>query len=582
MVDPRNPDAAQELKCQHQVASLALLEDDTDGVVVAGERGELSRLGPGGDTLWKYNLGSECRRVRVSHGSELIVLPVLEEGIQTFDLNGDGMGAFDLGEPVTGAAAGTGPSGPLMAVVTQEKVLMVLDMEGLILWDFELEVLLVDFDFTDDAALLVAAGGDQQIHGFKLTGSGWNPFTADRPAEEMASTPAEPVAETGLEDEEDFDLEGLLEEEEGVQTANTDARPETGQMVEEPQEEPEAPPLPEEAPAGAPRPKGAMILGQLELPGETLPTDLDQVFVTPDGQCSLVAMPGGRTLLLDRSGNLVSEFEIGPNSRIVKRRSNQRAVVWSPNELLVIDLREGEGEKVVLGPPSARLLESTCNGKLIALIDENDDLVILRSDGEEIVRRHIDPPPIMLHMSPGGKTILTKDDEGRFRFFDNRARLQRKQRIAGGGVFSDVILEEGFCALGGSEGRVIVQEMSGKVLWTERVANRVVRMESLENAIAVYDQSGTCMVLNPYGEIEMEFEPPPGLSLVRVPEAGNPILLHARRDVLTAYGGYSRKLDARWSFRCDDPIRVFEADSNATFVMVASGNTLFFGEGPGD
>jgi hypothetical protein len=578
LVDPLNPDGALEVKCQHQVASLAVLETETDGVVAAGERGELSRLDSDGETVWKYNLGNECRQVRISHASQLIVLPVLEEGIQTFDIDGNGQGAFDLGDPVTGAGAGYGPSGPLLSVVTREQVLMVMDMEGLILWDHELDVLLVDFDFTDDASLLVTVGGNQVVHAFGLTGPGGEPFAAAEPTEEISAQEVGAAPELDLDEEPEFDLEGLIEEEEFIEEELLEA--EEAPEAETVEEEVEAPSKPTEAPPGAPRPKGAQILGELQLPGEALPTDLEEIFVTPDGTCAVAALPGGRVLTLDRTGEIVSEFEVGAHGRIVKRRSNEMAVVWSPENLLVLDLQAGTGRQVVLGPPPVRLLRASSNGEMVALVDEKDDLIILHSDGEEVVRRHIDPPPIMLDMSPAGSTILTKDDEGRFRFFDNEASLQRKQRIAGGGIFADVILEEGFCALGGSEGRVIVQEMSGKVLWTKRVANRVVRLESLENAIAVYDQSGTCMVLNPYGEVEMEFEPPPGLSVVRTPSHGDPILLHARRNVLTAYGGYSRKLDARWSFRCEDPIRVFESDREATFVVVASGNTLFFVEGP--
>lgn len=545
-----NPDEAADLTFQHEVDSLALVESDGDGVVAAGELGELSRVDINGDVLWKYNVGSENRALHLSHAAELVVLPVLEEGVQTFSFGGEGRGAFDLGAPVTSASAAMAGDGPLLALVTDEKTLTIMDMEGLILWEHEHDVLLVDFDFADDASQLVAVGGNQVALGFKLVGA----------ALEAPPMPEEPVAP------------------EEPSLAEEPAPPDESEApVAEEEEEAEFEPAP---PPGAPRPKGAVILGQVERSGQKLPTDLDQIFVTPSGEYAVAVLPEGEVLVLNRTGEVLQELDVDPETSIVKRRNDDKTVVWNPDLALTIVLKSGESNELPLGPPPARLFQCTTDGRLMTLVDEKDDLVVLRSNGEEMGRRSISPSPTHLYMSPGGNTILTKDGEGRFRFLDNRARQQRKQRIAGGGSYDHVILEEGFCALGGSEGRVIVHEKSGKVLWTERVASQVVRLESLENAIGVYDESGQCMVLNPYGEVEMEFEPPPGLSMLRWPSGGDPLLLHARRNVLTAYGGYSRKLDARWSFRCDENIRVFEADRNATFVVIAAGESLYCVEGP--
>ncbi|MFP4176450.1 MAG: hypothetical protein ACLFT2_04425, partial [Candidatus Brocadiia bacterium] len=127
----------------------------------------------------------------------------------------------------------------------------------------------------------------------------------------------------------------------------------------------------------------------------------------------------------------------------------------------------------------------------------------------------------------------------------------------------------------GTDGRIIVHEMSGKVLWTEQVSNGVARLESLGNSMAVHDKAGLCKILNPYGKVEIEFDPPPGLSLLRAPQQNDPVLLHASRNVFTAYSGYSRKLEAQWGFRADNPVRVFEASRTGDFVVIAAGSTFY-------
>jgi hypothetical protein len=54
------------------------------------------------------------------------------------------------------------------------------------------------------------------------------------------------------------------------------------------------------------------------------------------------------------------------------------------------------------------------------------------------------------------------------------------------------------------------------------------------------------------------------------------VVLHARANAVTAYGGYQRKLKALWRFECGHPIQAFEVDQNAQFAVVAAGGRLYF------
>ncbi|MFP4027945.1 MAG: hypothetical protein ACLFWL_09150 [Candidatus Brocadiia bacterium] len=527
-----------EITCSHGVKSLFLLDDGAGGVVAAGARGELSRWDLSGEPQWNYNLEADCGRVEACYGAEIIALPATDEGIQAFYFNGEGAGAFDLGDPVTHAGVARSGEKIWLGVVSQEKNIAVMDLEGLIYWEYSFDAPIADFCFSPDASLLIVATTDRKVVCFRAVGPGRVPGGG---VENISPTEASTVEET-------FEVEGA------------EARKYVG--------------------IGAPRPKGASLIRKEEMSGEILPEELNGICVTPGGDYVGIVCTDGHIVGFNRSGELVAKSDIKYPAAICKKRSDVCLAAWNSRKLVGLELGAATSWELPLEPGPVRAADCTERFDLVAFVNEQDELVLVRRDGKELARKVVQPGPTRLFAAPTGTTLLTQDAEGRLRFFDARCNLQRKQRVAGKESFDQIVLEDGFCALGGSKGRVIVQDMGGNVLWTDQIMKSIKRMTSLENTLAIYGGEDRCLVLNPYGEIVIEFEPPPGLSLIRTPHGKDPVLLHARRNRLTCYGGYHRKLNAQWSFRCDDKISVFEADKDARFVAIAAGPKLYFVEGP--
>ena len=134
----------------------------------------------------------------------------------------------------------------------------------------------------------------------------------------------------------------------------------------------------------------------------------------------------------------------------------------------------------------------------------------------------LEPAPFRLVMSPDGHTIVTEDHEKRLRFFDLGARCVRKQRFNVPERFPHMVLEDAFCAFGGTEGRVILQDGNGTVVCRRKVGDAVERLDSLERAVAVYSTGGRCIVMGPYGNLDAVFDAPPGQYMVRAPHGGEP------------------------------------------------------------
>jgi len=544
----------KELRCHHKVASVALVEGPPDSIAAAGELGELSLVDAEGAARWQYSLGTRSGRVRVSPSASIVTVPVYEEGVQSFTLDGAGAGAFDVGKSVTAAAAAASPAGTLLAVLADENGIMLLNMDGLVLWHQGLGAGVTDFGMTDDASMIVAGVGGNRIVGFAIEIPGGTPPPAVRRARAPAAS-------------------APLEEAPGAKPAAVAP----GAPVEG-----KAPPAERERPAlaGTPRPQEALLLAEKGFAGGSVPKGPGCLAVTPGGEFVVVTLPDGLVAALNRGGNTIVEARLDGPAQVKKKRSDVRAAAWNPRAFVGLELRRAETWQLPLGPIPARLLDCTEALDLIGLVDERDQLVLLRREGTEAGRTRVGPSAVRLLMAPTAGTVLTEDGEGRLRFFDSQANLRRKQRIAGAEAFDQVVLEDGFCAFGGSEGRVVIQDANGKVLWTAKVLDSVERLESLEHALAVYGPGGRCLVLSPYGETLAEFSPPPGQCTLRTPPGTDAVVLHARRNVLTAFGGHQRKLSALWRLKCNEDIKFFEADRGASLVAVVTGRRLYLVEGP--
>ena len=539
VMDVRTGDLQYAVKCGFEAASLALMEGSPSGILVASRMGHIGQYAFDGTSRWQYDLDCHTGEVQFNSSAELVVLAAHEEGLHTFRPDGEGAGAFDLGEAVTHATAVETQEGVLLALASGRTDLALMDMEGFILWEHSFDSSVGFLASSEDGNLISVAETSQRLTAFAASGA--------EPGEDV------PSSEAGAE----------VSEATTVGEGVPDGEKKGGQK--------------EEVMAlGAPRPERAEVVAKTELPGGGVPDRLDGIHVTYTGDFVAVIAPAGSLLCYDGRGNLRHSENVDLPASIKKKRAQRLVAAWAPTEILEMDMEEGESRRLSIDSAPARLMDCSANLDLLTVVDEDDCVTFMQRDGQRICRKEIQPPPTHLHVSPSKGRVLTRDAEGRFRFFDARGNMLRKQRLAADEQFDQVILEDGFCAFGGSEGRVVVQDVSGKVLWAERVADSIARMESLENSFAVHDQGGTAMLINPYGEVTAELQPPPGLCMMRRPQGRDPVLLHARRNILTAYGGYRRKLEALWSFRCEDQIEVFEADRNARLVVVAAGNFLYF------
>ncbi len=517
-------------RCGHQVASVALAESHSNCIIAAGDSGAISLLDSDGVTQWRHNVSSRCGKVRLCTEAGIITLPAHGAGVETFTLSGEGAGAFDVGQAALAAAPAATPLGTLIGVLTDQNSVLLMDLEGFILWHRKFDADTVDFGITGDASLVVVRLGDGKLVAFEFE------FPTGAPAA------AESVAE-----------------------------------VSGPLKEPEAPSEQEAAGVvGAPPAREAALLCARPLQGDTVPDRPQALFVSADGRFTVLALGNGHVAAFSQRGELVAEGHLDPPGKIRKKRSETSVAVWNPASLMGMELDRGETWSLPLGPRPARDLDCSASLDLIAFVDRADDLVLLKRGGEEVARRRIEPSPVRLMMAPGGKTIITEDGEGRFRFFDDRGRLMRKQRMAGGEQFHHVVLEDEFCVFGGSEGRLIVQDARGRVTWSGRAANRIARLEALEGAFAVHDEGGWCFLLKPDGEVLGEFHPPSGQCLLRSPSRGDPVLLHAEGKMLTAFQGHQKKLAVIWRFGCREEIRALEADRDGNFVAIVTAERLYF------
>jgi len=514
----------REISCMHKVASVALIEGEEGGIVACGADGGLSFISREGTTQWQYDIGNACGHVRVSAAAGLIVVPCMDAGLQAFTTSGDGAGAFDLGQVVKAASPAGPPEERSVMVLTEPASLTLLNLDGEVHWYHEFEGAVADFGVTENGSLVVAALG-QKLVALRLARAGeaaqepeqeeWDFGSWDKGA--AAAEQAQEAPTPDVDEEDEGELPPPDDEAQELPPADEDKKP-AGPVV------------------GAAPPKQALLLWQKDLPGGQNVESDRQLFISPQWNFVVVALPDGHVLAYDAKGDELGGTEVGPSPTICKKFSEDAIGVWSPEKFAGVTFEGGETWTMPLGPDPAKCADCAADLSLIATVDEKAQLVLLKQGGEEVARRRVEPAPERLLMSPGGRTVMTEDEFHRLRFFNGSGQLRRKQRLAGGERFPVVVLEDGFCAFGGAKGRVVIQDMKGNVLWSQKLAEEIRRLESLRDALAVYGGAGACFVVNPYGEVVTELQPPPGSLRLRSPRGGNAVVVHARGNALTAYG----------------------------------------------
>ena len=559
------------IPCDFAASSAALIENGDDLVVAAGEDGDLALLDEKGAVHWRHKVADRCGPVRVSRSAGLIVVPAYEDGIQVLTLDGDGAGAFDVGEPVVAAAAAGAPAAPVIGALTVGGDLLIVDMDGTVLSEQSFDLPARDFAIAADASMLIVSLGSTNLAAYWLSTPRDVSAAATKDLDYGRRFLPSPTASDAAADDD------------GPTTAvSPGTRPEVavpdieiGDLDLSPGEEPPhgMPKGPHTVPEKVLHPR---LVAKVRLPQSGALAARDQLLVSPAGTFAAMALSDGGVLVTDTEGNvLVSRATESPVS-LLKKRAEMLLAAWCPEALVVISPPKRRTQTVDLKELNVRLLDCSERLDVAVIAGADGELLTMRLTGQVLARVQVTPSPLRLMMSPDGQTVLTNDGEGRIRFFNRAGECVRKQRFSAEEQFDHILLENAFCAFGGSQGHVILQDNQGKIASRRKVVERVSRMESLSNAVAVYDAGGRCVVMGLHGDLQAVLDPPVGDTLIRMPRGGEALALHAEGRALVALTGRSSELNTLWRFECKEPIRVFDADADARKVVIVTEERIYF------
>lgn len=594
----------EECEAADPVASVALVDGPPEGIVLADEKGHMRFVNSEGDVLWDHNLKQRCAGLRVDARGKVIVLPVFRRGLQTFNLQGQGAGAFELEESIIDAALTA--DGTLILARTDKDGIILMDCDANVLWYRYFEEKVADFAMNEDASFLVVGLQDGNVAALQLHQEGKAVAAGDLPpAQEAEGIPPESVFDFS---EEDFSEE-IAEEENWGGTGDVESpEPEADAQVPEresvlgtevlspyptvvsaPQEDevqegefggPPQPATPATIEPAVSAVARAQVLWKKRLPGNVPPPRRAQFFLTDAGEFLVMAFKTGQVLVLNEAGEQVQKARLKAAGMVKKkRRGEPRVLVWNSNEAVILDPTRDAVQSVPLGTFAARYLDCSAPPDVVCFIDERNRLSVV-SKNRTLWEKDISPAPRAVYVSPNAETVLVIDAERRYRFFDARGKLVRKQRFAGGTDFRHVVLENTFYALCSPGGKTVIFDSSGTRLWDGRAADRVSEMTVINETLAVFDGSRLCKLIEPTGEAVWEFAPDPGICTLRRPVTSTPVLLHARGSTFTVFGGSRTSLNALWNFECEDDISTFEADGKAQRVAILAGDKIYLLQAP--
>lgn len=539
--------AKEEFVVAHQVCSIALVRGDGSSVLVAGQAGDVSLLDGTGKVIWHHDVHHRCGPVRVSANGEFVVLPVYEEGVHAFLINGEGAGAYGPGEEVVEAKVDS--TGSFVAMKTSEQSVILMDREGIVWWKRAFEQPVAAFDVNADASKLMVALQGGEVICIELA----------LETEEAAEDIFEFVDGVGA----------PLEEETERAVAAVGGR---GTPKLE---------LKEESEAGKGRSSESQadlrtptVLWEKDLREGVRPGDPSHFFLTHHGRFVVTIFPAGKVVVFDRKGRTVLTTQIDVPAWMKRKRSEQHVCVWNPHSVIILALEEGRSQSYDIGTASTEHLDCSEDSDLICTIDESGRLSGIGPGGEHRWQRAVRPPPQRLLVSPNGQLVVTEDGEGRYRYYDGDGKLIHKHRFSPFGVFPHAVLEDTFSAVGGRDGRLVIVDRRGRKLWAGSVGAGICRLESLLDALGVYEEGGRCSLVDPYGHVLWGFGPPPGRCLLRHPADRDPVLLHVSGKVLTVFGGYHRKIQPLKRFTCGEAISLFEADCEGRTVALVAGRKV--------
>jgi len=571
----------EELPVEHSVASVALVGEGVRHVAVADEAGRISLVERHGTAVWSHDLKHNVGAIRASGDGRIIVLPALDDGLQTLLLDGRGAGAFETDRPVLEAAVNA--DGSLMGVRTDDNHILLLDREGYIVWAQGFDERVVAFGMTDEVGMLCVALESGSVAAYGLCST--EPSGAAEPAESASGgdNPQEEALPGDI-----FDFEEAAVGEESATAPGGTSPPES---VEEEFLGPEPGGQAEERMArlidAAHKEAGEELafeveeeqgvfnlLWRIELPEEGVPDDASRFFLTPGGTCVVIVSPAGEIVVFSSDGQRLVSESISATARIQKKCWDKAVVAWDSDTLTVLDLEHGRSQKIPLAMGEITHLDCSDRLNVICAVDDALDLVGLLAGRRGWWRSRLKAPAQRLLVSPSGQIVLVADAAGRFMYFNSEGKLCRKWRFADVEGVPFAALEENFAVFASEDGRISVWDAHGRRLWSGKPVDRLAGLESFGELLVARDATGGHFLIDPYGHTVWEFKPPPGINIVRPRSDGDPLLVHGKGRAVTVFGGYRRKMEALRRFTFSDDVRLVEVNRDVRRVAVVAGGDL--------
>jgi hypothetical protein len=336
-----------------------------------------------------------------------------------------------------------------------------------------------------------------------------------------------------------------------------------------------APPEALKAAGLAPAKPGHRVAWKVKLPSGSLPVEESLFRFSDDGAFIVMVTANSVASALSDDGRQVIRTQVEGAAHISPQRLGRLAAVWTANQLLVLEPAAGSVERVSLGDTPVRHLDCPNDLSFFCTLDADGNLSAHGREGVPLWQKESKGLQLGLLVSPKGDTILVADAEGRFRYYGRDGALARKFKFADKEEHHALALGDDFSVFASTGGRVTVLNADGREMWSRRLFPRVLGLELLGGALAVYGERGACAAVDPSEDAVWEFQPPPGRVRVRKPPGADPIVVHAAASAVTVFRGYRRKLDVIWHHDCRAEITALDTDAGARGVVALAGEKVY-------
>ncbi|MFO7959135.1 MAG: PQQ-binding-like beta-propeller repeat protein [Candidatus Brocadiia bacterium] len=315
------------------------------------------------------------------------------------------------------------------------------------------------------------------------------------------------------------------------------------------------------------------LLWRRSVGGDTEATRVSDIRLIGEGDYVVFVCADGTVAALDREGNRVLETNASTPAWFALQWAGTGMVVWNKRALLRLEPGEGRVRRVALRDAPTCV---ACSGdlSLLCIGMDSGEVRVFRDDEGGWARR-LDSPVTDVYVNPAGDTVMSADTSGRFSFFEVDGGLRHKFRFGGEELYWACGLGADFAVFRDEVGHLMVLDFDGADVWQGRPLGVLSRVEVLSESVAVYREEGACALVDPREDQVSEMWPPPGQSLLRRRPAGEPVVVVAEGNAVTAYTGFRRRLDVVWRVECDAEVTDFRADPQAHAVAALAGGELY-------